>query len=243
MQRIIQISDCHLSANTGLVKHGTNTWQAYAAVLNEIESHGEPDLIIASGDIAEEPSQGAYQAFLQSLKVFSCPVFCVPGNHDDKQLMQSLISRHLDLAAWQIIGLDSNGPSRNEYGGFLVTQELEFLQQQLQASNKPTIVVMHHPAIAKGLGWLQSVKLENAHDFMAIIDAYPQVKGVVSGHIHFAYDLTLNGKSYLSCPSSYRQFDGEARNFALADGSRPGYRRLCLLDNGQIISEPCFIDY
>jgi hypothetical protein len=46
---------------------------------------------------------------------------------------------------------------------------------------------------------------------------------------------------YLSCPSTYRQFNGKAHDFAVAGIARQGYRRLCLSADGEVISEPYFI--
>jgi Icc protein len=155
--------------------------------------------------------------------------------------MADIINPYIDLGIWQIIGLDSNGPAEQEYGGYLPKSELEYLQNNLHNSKKFSLIVMHHPAQVMGHGWLQSVKLENANELLSLLTDYPHVKAISFGHVHYAYDIKEKGISYLSNPSTYRQFAGEAKEFALAKVSRPGYRRLCLMNNGELITEPCFI--
>ncbi|MDO8954464.1 MAG: metallophosphoesterase [Gammaproteobacteria bacterium] len=253
MLRVIQISDCHLSADLAYEKHGVNTAEAFEAVLQDIHTQAKPDLIIASGDIAEHPSKAVYERFFDRLASFTCPIVCVPGNHDNKALLDKCIPAPpsgsglerggIDFKFWQIIGLDSNGPAKEPYGGYLNEVELNLLEQKLQASDKYSLLVMHHPLIVNEPGWLQQVKLENADVLYKLIGDYHQIKGLVSGHIHYAYDIELDGNLYLSCPSTYRQFNGQSTKFSLAVDSRPGYRKLCLMDNGQIVSEPCFIEW
>jgi Icc protein len=201
-------------------------------VLSYIDSE-QPDLIIASGDIAELPSQEAYARFFQSLEVFNCPIFSIPGNHDNSLL---LANSSLQLGGWQFIGLDSNGPAIKKYGGFLAQSELEFLQSKLKQSSEPTVIVLHHPVLVPESNWLQEVKLENADEFVKIIEAHPQVKAVLSGHVHYTYEMRQSEVMYLSCPSTYRQFDGKAREFAIDKALSYGYRKLILEASGTIIS-------
>jgi Icc protein len=239
MLKLIQISDCHLADDLCYEKHGINTEQAFQKVLDHICLE-KPDLIIASGDIADLPSEKTYQRFFQSLHKLNCPIFCIAGNHDDKSLL--LTETYMDLGTWQIIGLNSNGPAVHKYGGFLVEAELIFLKAQLEQSHKPTVIVLHHPPIVPNSHWLQEVKLENAHELIKTIEAYPHVKAVLSGHIHYAYEMIQSGIRYMSCPSTYRQFDGKAQEFAIDPILRYGYRRINLQADGTMLSNIHFIE-
>ena len=65
------------------------------------------------------------------------PVLCLPGNHDDLDLMQALLNeRNISCAKqrvfhhWQMIGLNSQIPS--EPGGYLAESELAFVKVALE---------------------------------------------------------------------------------------------------------------
>ncbi|MDF2690182.1 MAG: ser/threonine protein phosphatase [Gammaproteobacteria bacterium] len=242
MLKVIQISDCHLAEDSNFEKHAVNTERSLIKILAYIKSQDKPDLLIASGDIAEFPSAAAYRKFAAMLQTFSCPVLCVAGNHDDKKMLGSLAQNYHEIGGWQFIGLDSNGPAKQRYGGFLPTAELEFLEKKLKQSSKPAIVVLHHPPMVPHNNWLQTVKLENADELIEMLKAYPQVKAVLWGHVHFAYEMNRFAKLWLSCPSTYRQFDGKAQEFAVDKAVQSGFRRLCLDQSGEIFSKTYFFE-
>ena len=52
---------------------------------------GIPDAILVTGDIAEDQTSGAYQMLRDILEPAGCPVYCLPGNHDDPALMQEML--------------------------------------------------------------------------------------------------------------------------------------------------------
>ena len=60
--RILQITDTHLFAGKHESLLGVNTWSSYKAVLDAIiAQHRDYDLIIATGDLAQDHSIEAYQ--------------------------------------------------------------------------------------------------------------------------------------------------------------------------------------
>ena len=62
--RILQITDTHLFAEKHETLLGVNTWDSYQSVLDAIHAESpEYDLIVATGDLAQDQSAAAYQHF------------------------------------------------------------------------------------------------------------------------------------------------------------------------------------
>lgn len=79
--RILQITDTHLFAQKHEALLGVNTWESYQAVLEAIRPHQhEFDLIVATGDLAQDQSSAAYQHFAEGIASFRAPCVWLPGN-------------------------------------------------------------------------------------------------------------------------------------------------------------------
>jgi len=102
-----------------------------------------------------------------------------------------------------LIGLDSS--VENKFEGKLPPEELSWLDDTLKTNpDKFTVIVMHHPAFdtasADKTVWKEFI-LQNADEFLNVINKYPQVKLVLSGHHHNYAVKNLNGKLFISLPS------------------------------------------
>ena len=79
--RLIQISDCHVSADPGASYRGINPRQAFEKLLDHVIDWN-PDALLVTGDLAEDGSEEAYRYLAMLLKDLEVPVLTVPGNHD-----------------------------------------------------------------------------------------------------------------------------------------------------------------
>ena len=75
--------------------------------------------------------------------------------------------------------------------------------------------------------------VDNAEAFLAIIEKYPQIRGVVWGHVHQQFDGMYKDIKLMSSPSTCIQFLPNSKNFAVDDAT-PGYRWLDLHPDGRI---------
>jgi Icc protein len=91
-----------------------------------------------------------------------------------------------------------------------------------------------------GSTWLDGVALRDATAFWSLIDANPNVRGVICGHVHQASDRTRNRVRFLSTPSTCAQFLPSSEFFAL-DDRPPGMRWIELHDDGRIESEVSWV--
>jgi Icc protein len=115
------------------------------------------------------------------------------------------------------------------------------LRQSLAAhAGQHVLVAMHHHPLPMGSTWLDGVALRDAKLFWEIIDASPDVRVVICGHVHQASDQERKGVRFLSTPSTCAQFLPRSDFFAL-DERPPGLRWLSLYADGRIETEVAWV--
>jgi Icc protein len=241
--RLIQVTDTHLFADPQGRLMGVNTEQTLAGLLTRIRDDGErPDAVLATGDLAQDGSAEAYRRVATQLAGLEAPVYWLPGNHDCPDTMRKhfagswIMAEHAFRArGWQAILLDS--AVAGEIGGHLGRGELERLEDRLSAHpDDHALVCLHHHPVVVGTGWLDCLGLDNPEDFFEVVDRYPQVRAVLWGHVHQAFDATRRGVRLMATPSTCFQFLPGSREFAV-DSGPPAYRWLELSPGGEIRTE------
>ena len=240
---ILQITDLHILASQDATLLGLNTAYYFDAVLAlAFAGHRSFDLILLTGDLAQDPVIESYQYILDKLTALDIPCLCLPGNHDDDALMQQVFNtrlincrKHLVLNDWQIIVLNSQIPGAD--GGRLAAAELAYLEDCLQANpDKYALIAVHHHCLKTDSIWMDTMMIENSGEFLAVIGKYPRAKLIVNGHIHQEMDKTTGAVRVLGTPSTCFQFKPGSREFSLDDTS-PAYRLIQLHADGHIATE------
>lgn len=242
---IIQITDTHLYG----VPHGTllkmNTKNSLDKVIQVmLETEQKIDLILATGDIAQDASQSAYEHFIETINQLKIPFHWIPGNHDNVQTMQQVAAgtdinnKSVIIQNWQILLLDSS--IKNQVHGKLAAAELDFLDNSLQVMQESGdidhgIVCLHHNPVPGSARWMRDIGLENGTDFFKMLGKYPKVKCVIYAHIHQELDYMHAGVRCFCSPSTCIQFKPNVTGFEL-DRLNPGYRSLQLFTDGTIES-------
>ncbi|KAF3981323.1 MAG: 3',5'-cyclic-AMP phosphodiesterase [Methylococcales symbiont of Hymedesmia sp. n. MRB-2018] len=237
---ILQISDCHFLQESGETLSGIDTEQSLKRVLKYAnEKQGKADLILVSGDLAEEPSPSTYQRIVSTLLAHQTRSICLPGNHDDLALMQQFINtktincdKHIAFKHWQIISLNSK--KTGSQGGYLEQKELLYLTKTLRQYPKiNTLVAIHHHLLPTNSPWMDKMIIENNEELLNLLKKYPQVKLVTCGHIHQRLHIQSDNLLVLGSPSTCFQFKPLCTEYTL-DNKPPGYRTLYLYPNGRI---------
>ncbi len=240
--RLLQISDCHLYADTSRRLVGLNTQETFEQVIDLAMQTAMPaDMILATGDIVHDASPEGYQRARIHLEQFNLPVFCLPGNHDVPKTMaynmeSELVSSQKSVVSgnWILIFLDSTIPS--EAGGGLPDDELRLLQETLQANQDlHALICLHHHPVKIGSAWMDGMYLRNPESFFHIIEQNPNTRGVLWGHIHQTYEGMHNHVRLMGSPSTCIQFTPGRDDFAI-DHLSPGFRWLELYPDGRINS-------
>jgi 3',5'-cyclic-AMP phosphodiesterase len=245
---ILQISDTHLHAAAESRMRGVTTYATLLAVLEHArrDPRWPVDAILATGDIVQDESRAGYERFRGALEPLGVPVYSIPGNHDDPKLMSEILTSgafhlggELRQGPWSIVLLSTF--LAGEDAGGLGPARLQGLRQALAAhSGQHVLVAMHHHPLPMGSAWLDGVALRDATAFWSLIDANPNVRGVICGHVHQASDRTRNRVRFLSTPSTCAQFLPSSEFFAL-DDRPPGMRWIELHDDGRIESEVSWV--
>ncbi len=238
--RVLQITDFHLFGKPESKLLGVSTQDSFEAVIDLVRANDwPPDIVLATGDLVQDQAPAAYRRLHGQLASLGVPVHCLPGNHDDPSLMTQWLAGEgvysLDDVrrnGWQIILLDST--VRAEVGGHMGPAELERLDKTLaDHPDHHSLVCLHHHPVPMGADWMSELGLANADEFFAVIDRYPQVRGVIWGHVHQDFMSNRNGAMLLGTPSTCFQFKPDSRQFRV-DSAQPGYRWLELYADGRI---------
>lgn len=246
---ILQLTDTHLFAGKNEMLLGIKTWRSYQAVLEAILSASRScDLIVATGDLAQDQSVEAYKLFAEGINMLNTPCVWLPGNHDFQPAMSSALHdagvsyarQVLAGDCWQILLLDSQvfGVPHGELSDF----QLEWLEHKLtEQAGRETLLLLHHHPLPSGCRWLDQHSLRNAQALNDILYRFPRVKHLLCGHIHQELDLDWNGRRVLSTPSTCIQFKPYCTNFTL-DTVSPGWRWLYLHHDGTLTTEVCRLE-
>ena len=242
---IIQITDTHLYGKPSgtLLKMNTNETLGHVMELVKANEDGI-DLVLATGDIAQDASEKSYANFLEIAASLNSPFRWIPGNHDNATVMQRIAEgteaneKTAQLNNWLIVLLDSS--ILGQVHGKLAKTEIKFLNSVLRAAEKDDsiehcLITMHHNPVPGSSAWMKDIGLVNGEEFFEAIKVSKKVKCVLYGHIHQELDFEHEGIRCLCTPSTCIQFKPNVTSFSL-DRVNPGYRSLQLFADGSIES-------
>ncbi len=199
---ICQLTDLHMCPPGSLAAGGLDTNamadRAFAAVAG---LDPPPDAILVTGDLADRGSAAEYTLFLASMRRHvQAPIYVIPGNHDRRDTMRQVlgglpglggpdagefVQYVVDDLPLRLVMLDTLVPG--EAHGELCAARLDFLERSLAAApQRPTLVAMHHPPFACGIGFMDRIGLRRPDEFAAVIARHRQVRRVLCGHVHRA---------------------------------------------------------
>jgi 3',5'-cyclic-AMP phosphodiesterase len=238
MKSVLQLTDLHIFEDANRTLLPIDTKESFKRVLDFALADDEDwDLIVLSGDLADLGEAASYAWIAEVFSELEIPTVAVAGNHDDRAHLEKYFQcpSALSLGEWQISLLDSCPLSK--VTGELGEKELIGLRQRIEAHpENPHLIFLHHPPISLNSSWMDGMGLKNASAFWDCIENQDNVVAVVNGHVHQNFDTYREGVRVLSSPSTCTQFVPRTDRFAL-DPRPPGYRKLKLSDDGDIITE------
>lgn len=240
--KLLQITDTHLFGDPTRSLRGTPTLPALHATLEAAaDDLCGSEAILVTGDLVQDDPAG-YGPFRDIFRDLGRPVLCVPGNHDLVPPMRKTLAEapfriggtH-DFGNWRVVMLDSSVPG--EVAGHLAPAALAELDAALAAApGQHALIALHHHPVPMRSAWIDVLGLTNADEFFAVLDRHPQVRAVIFGHVHQAFESTRGGVRLLGTPSTCSQFRPRVDNFAV-DEQPPAWRTLRLYANGSIDTE------
>ena len=195
---IAHLTDTHIVPKgdllNGTIDTGARLTQAVTFINN---LSPKADAVLVCGDLVNEADQASYDHLLELLAPLNSPHFLIPGNHDDRTVMQDLFGGApffpvtegfaqyvVDDFPVRLIALDSTiiGKERPDY----CDARAAWLKDTLaQDKNTPTLAMIHHPPIYTGIGFYDQIAPQGwTKSLHELIAAHDNVKLVACGHVH-----------------------------------------------------------
>lgn len=240
--RVVQLTDCHLLADTDAPLHGWRNWRALDAVLAHVRAaYARIDAVLLTGDLVHDESEAGYRRLAERVESLGAPVVCaLPGNHDDPDGIAN------DMPGVRTIGPVALGPWRihllnsriqGSEGGRLGEPALATLADDLAAHpDHPALLAVHHPPVPVGAAWLDAMRLADGDHLLTLLQRHPQARAVVSGHVHQRFEAHGTPAHVLCTPAVTRQFRPGSATFAEDAERSPGYRVVRLAPKGGLTS-------
>jgi 3',5'-cyclic AMP phosphodiesterase CpdA len=227
---IAQITDLHILPQGELAYGRVDTAACLArAVSRLLTMEPRPDLVVATGDLVDAGSAREYAHLRRLLAPLELPLYLLPGNHDSRDGLRAAFPDHNYLPQsgtflqyciedWpvRLIALDTIIPG--EPGGRLCDERLAWLSDRLsEQTDRPTLIMMHHPPFATGIGHMDHMGLAEPEALAAILRRHSNVARVICGHDHRSIQAGFAGTIASVAPSTAHQVmldlttDAEAR--------------------------------
>lgn len=203
-----------------------------------IDGPNRPDLLLATGDLADRGDEDSYRRLAEALRACPFPVHYCVGNHDDRASFRAVfpdvpaedgfIHYALSLGGRRLILLDTLEPGR--HGGAFCETRAAWLRARLDEDRTtPTLIVMHHPPVEVGIEWMNTHPDEPwVARFADAIAGHGQVQGLVCGHLHRPIVAPWRGTTVTICPSTAPQV---ALDLMPVDPERPDGRPMIIADS------------
>ena len=238
---IAQITDIHLGFDQANPDE-FNRQRLDRALRALVEMETRPDLLLVTGDLAEEgDDEISYRRLKEIFAALPFPYFMAMGNHDsrgpfrrvfpDAPMTDGFVQYALDDLPLRILVLDTLEEGR--HGGAFCEARAAWLRARLaEAPDRPTLIVLHHPPIETGLSWMtENPEAEWTHRLAAIVGAQPNIVAMIAGHLHRPVITHWSGTTLIVCPSTAPQV---ALDLEPIDPERPDGRAMIVADH------PCY---
>ncbi len=189
--RILHVSDLH----TG-IREDPDVEAALAALVERVQ----PELVVASGDLAHRGRRGQHERAHRLLRSLGPPVLAVPGNHDlpyafparfthpwaEFERLWGTTEPTYASATLHVVGLNSARPYRHQTGAVRDERLHRAAARLAEAADGAfRVAVLHHHLL--GAPWRAARKrpvAHRSHVFRELVSAGADL--IVSGHIHQA---------------------------------------------------------
>lgn len=243
---LAQLSDLHIGATV----EGADPLGRLECVVEAVRALPNPvDAVLVSGDLSDDGGEESYRLARPLLDRFGCPVYVLPGNHDDRGLLRVAfelpgagdkpINYTAEVGELRLVLLDSNVPGQEP--GRFGPRDLAWLDETLgEEPERPTLLAVHHTPLATGLpGWdAINLTVADREALAGVVARHPQLRAIVGGHLHRIAAGNLAGCPVLSAPSTYLQalpdFNLEAEDVEMV--GPPGFA-LHVFHDGELSSQ------
>ncbi len=216
-KHLVQLSDTHIRLPGQLAYRRVDTSAFLAQAVAAVQAMAQaPTAVVVTGDLTDFGRAGEYAQLRALLAPLACPVYLMPGNHDDRVELRRAFPEHhwmqtsgdaflqyaVDLGGLRLVALDTAVTKAPH--GELGAAHLAWLDAALaEDPTTPTIVAMHHPPFATFIGHMDEIGLQTgARELAAVIERHPRVERIVCGHLHRSIQARYAGTIAMTAPST-----------------------------------------
>jgi 3',5'-cyclic AMP phosphodiesterase CpdA len=248
---IAQITDLHVTTEKDPLNQKRNE-DRLRQVMKAIHAlRPRPVAIIASGDLVDRGELEEYLELKRLMSESEIPIYYAMGNHDAREPFLEVFSGAgaqtdengfvqyaADFGDMRMVVCDTlGGPNHGEFDD---TRAAWLARTLDEAPDRPTAVILHHPPILSGIQWMDPepdspwiLKLRE------VLTGREQVKVLMCGHIHRAFNGVFAGHTLSAAPATSIQLtlDLTEVDMHVPDGREilveepPGYA--LLMSNGK----------
>jgi len=194
---LVQITDTHVVERGTLLYGMADTARHLAESVTEINAmRPRPDMVLITGDLVEHPGPVTYSHFRDLIAPLEMPVYLMPGNHDNPEIMHRFFADtpwfpaeppHYQYAIehnpFRILMLNSHYDN-SELPNF-GPRRLQWLDGALAASDLPTLIAIHHPPMKTGVSFIDMVGPSWYEGISEVLQGHSHVLKIICGHGHF----------------------------------------------------------
>ena len=210
---VAQVTDLHIGFDRDN-PHELNI-RRLNLVIDQLQSmRPKPSMLLVTGDLVENGEDlDAYRHMRALVGRWDGPIIWAIGNHDDRASFRATVADvpadedgfvqyELDHGGLRWIVLDTLDPGR--HGGTICDKRAAWLEAKLaERTDQPTIIILHHPPVDTGIGWMSALSCETwVKRLEGILRPASQVVGLIAGHVHRPIATSFAGKPLMVCPST-----------------------------------------
>lgn len=230
--KIAHISDLHIDSSKEII-YGVNPVDNLRRIISALKPIDDIELVVVSGDIANDGCETSYILADQFLGELSVPVMATFGNHDNKKVIVELSSHlhHITFPAQYVLNnevrfrfIDSvteSDDGGNNSSGLISKCDLESLENSLANDKLKNVLVLHHPSIEQGGSWIDKRMLGNREEFNQMIANSGNVIAVLSGHYHCSATNYIGKTLFSIAPGASTTFGVNLKPFE--EAYMPGF--------------------
>ncbi len=214
--KVIQLTDMHLFSDQAQKLHGYCTHQSLSDTIDLINASVDTlDFALVTGDISQDKTTVSYQLALAQFERLGVPVYWIHGNHDDESAIRPIFHAsvhlkqltHLSTPSWDFIALNTCRCGTNS--GYLEESELASFWKKIatsQKSDRKIAVVMHHHPYPVATPLVDNCMLQESEQFLVQMNNTKEIKLIICGHVHGAYQISREKHTLESCPATCFQW-------------------------------------
>jgi len=244
--KIIQITDPHLVAPGGRLYDLDPAARLARCVENIAAEHGDAELCVVTGDLADRGAPEAYALLREILRPLPMPVRLLLGNHDDRTAFRAafpeapvdpagFVQSVVDLPAGRLLFLDTL--ERGTRGaGVLCTRRLDWIAARLRESpDRPVHLFMHHPPRSVGVRHFAAMLLACPDAFLDLLRQHGDVRHIFFGHVHLPVWGRWGALSFSAIRGTCQHIDLELDDPDVAFAEGPPAYGVILLEGEDVI--------